>query len=456
MRVQGHLYARLMKTSEHFWFVVDAKYGRGYDNLSDAQRSMVHRFHRILLRESRLVHVNQDFTNRPRMTEVDAGNLIVSASDDYLSAVYIGPAGLAPERCLRGLDEEDDDRPRNGVVLSSRQTIRDDSPLWEPLMYPVFNLRSSTRWAKRMYFPLIRTFSTRPMTLIAYLRSVILHEKSFWHSSRLAQQFILDCWSRNEQMMAQYWRRADFQQKLRNSLARVTGGRGGPSTGKIFMPSSYAGSSRYCQRNFHDAQFIAACEGICHLFVTMTANPHWAEVQALLPEGHSASDRPDIIARVFSDKVAQFLVRLNTPGYLHPAHLGASWIVYTIEWQQGGLPHVHLAVRLLLDEAIAPMTTNHDHLHFMRQIVSARMPPEGTVEHHLVRAFMVHGHPCMHCVRRRKDGSMGCRFFPKPASETSRVDNKGFPVYERGPQDAWVVPHNLKFLVEFKCHFNTE
>ena len=326
-------------------------------------------------------------------------------------------------------------------------------------MYPVFNLKSSVRFARRFYYPVMRPApSGRPMTMIAYVRSVILHERSFWWSSRLAQQFVLDCWSRNEQIMVQYWKRPAFQQKLRSALARMLGGRNlSAQHTKIYMPSSYAGSSRYCQRNYHDAQFIAANEGSCHLFITMTANPHWAEVRELLPEGQGPCDRPDIIARVFAYKVSQLLLRLNTAGYLHPAHLGASWIVYTIEWQQGGLPHVHLAVRLLLDDILAPMTTTHDQLRFMREIISAKMPPPGTTEYHLVRTFMVHGHPCTHCVRRRKDGTNGCKFyFPKTPSDVSRVDNKGFPVYERSPDDIWVVPHILKFLKEFQCHFNTE
>jgi len=457
MRLQGHMYTRLMKTSEHFWFVADGKYGMGYDSLSESQKSMVHTFHRILLRENRMIGVAPDLINRPTKHECQQGDIVVSASVEYLSAVFIGPAGLAPERCIRTLNDEDPMRQQlRGAVLGSRQTIPDDSPLWEPMMYPVFNLRSRIRFVRRLYYPLISIGKPRPMTLINYLRSIILHEKSFWFSSRLAQQFILDSWSRNEQMMVQYWSTPAFQQKLRSSMSHLGGGRHVGHT-KIYMPSTYAGSSRYCQRNYHDAQFIAACEGSSHLFITMTANSNWPEITALLPSGQTACDRPDIVARVFNHKVSQLLDRLNEPKYLHPAHLGLQWLVYTIEWQQGGLPHVHLAVRLLLDGQIAPMTTIHEQLRFMRQIINAKMPPEGTTDYHLVRTFMVHGHPCVSCVKRRRDGSSGCRFYyPKSHCDASRVDNKGYPIYERGHDDCWVVPHNLKLLREFKCHFNTE
>ena len=63
MRLQGHLYARLMRTTDHFWFVSDASYGQGYKDLSAAQKNMVHTFHRILLRESRMFNVSGDLSN---------------------------------------------------------------------------------------------------------------------------------------------------------------------------------------------------------------------------------------------------------------------------------------------------------------------------------------------------------------------------------------------------------
>ena len=35
------------------------------------------------------------------------------------------------------------------------------------------------------------------------------------------------------------------------------------------------------------------------LFITMTANPHWAEVERELLPGQEPSDRPELITRVF-------------------------------------------------------------------------------------------------------------------------------------------------------------
>ena len=147
------------------------------------------------------------------------------------------------------------------------------------------------------------------MTMLSYLRSVILHEQHFWKSSRLAQQYILDMWCRNEQAMVQYWMKPAFQSRIREFLMYA---HGRPiHAAKVYMPSSYAGTYRYSQRNYHDALHISSELGNPHLFLTMTANPNWPEVQCLLPPAQKACDRPDIIARVFQQKVIQLLARVS-------------------------------------------------------------------------------------------------------------------------------------------------
>ena len=375
MRVQGQLYAKLMRTASNFWFIADAQYGQGYTALNIRQRDLVHRVHRIILRENKLLRIPGDISNMPLSTDVENGDIIVTASDDFLSAVYIGQGGVTPERCITVSDV----LPDRGVVLGSRQSLTEHSPYWEPLLYVIFNVRGSTleTFKKGVTFPILRRANGKPMTMLSYLRSVILYEQHFWKSSRLAQQFIIDMWCRNEQSMVQYWMKPAFQARIREFLVYAHG-REIPAA-KIYMPSSYPGTFRYSQRNYHDALHISSQLGNPHLFITMTANPHWPEVQALLPPRQTACDRPDIIARVFQQKVLQLLARLNQRGYLGPSHLGALWIVYTIEWQQGGLPHVHLAVRLQIDELISPMDTIHEQLRFMQTVISAKIPPPDTL-----------------------------------------------------------------------------
>lgn len=53
-------------------------------------------------------------------------------------------------------------------------------------------------------------------------------------------------------------------------------------------------------RNYQDAMAIVGkIVGKPDLFITMTCNLHWKEIQENLLNGQQPSDRPDLIARVF-------------------------------------------------------------------------------------------------------------------------------------------------------------
>lgn len=53
---------------------------------------------------------------------------------------------------------------------------------------------------------------------------------------------------------------------------------------------------------YQDSMAIVRELGKPSLFVTVTANPNWKEIQDQLFDGQTASDRPDIVARVFEQK----------------------------------------------------------------------------------------------------------------------------------------------------------
>ena len=70
-------------------------------------------------------------------------------------------------------------------------------------------------------------------------------------------------------------------------------------------------------------------------FITMTANPNWPEVQAALPKGMTAADRPDIVCRVFRLKLGILKQQLEN------GILGKTVCIgYVIEFQKRGLPRV--------------------------------------------------------------------------------------------------------------------
>ena len=69
------------------------------------------------------------------------------------------------------------------------------------------------------------------------------------------------------------------------------------------------------------------------LFITMTCNPKWPEIQRELFHRQQANDRPDIIARVFHLK-KESLMNALTKGCIFGK---VSAPVSTIEWQKRGL-----------------------------------------------------------------------------------------------------------------------
>ena len=87
------------------------------------------------------------------------------------------------------------------------------------------------------------------------------------------------------------------------------------------------------------------------LFITFTCNPRHPDVLENALPGQQPKDRPDIVARVFKGQVEELLDDLKVKQIFgKPAAL-----VYTIEFQQRGLPHMHLL--LTLDRA-CKLSTN--------------------------------------------------------------------------------------------------
>jgi len=68
------------------------------------------------------------------------------------------------------------------------------------------------------------------------------------------------------------------------------------------------------------------------LFITITCNPNWIEIQCNLLPGQTAADRPDLVARVFELKKKEFIKDL----YNKKIFGSAVAYVHTIEFQKRG------------------------------------------------------------------------------------------------------------------------
>ena len=74
----------------------------------------------------------------------------------------------------------------------------------------------------------------------------------------------------------------------------------------------------------------------------MTANPYWPEISAQIPADSHWQYHPDIVARVFMIKVASLIADIKEREIFGKV----AAIVWRIEWQLRGMPHLHLLVIL--------------------------------------------------------------------------------------------------------------
>ncbi|POM70618.1 Helitron helicase-like protein [Phytophthora palmivora] len=237
---------------------------------------------------------------------------------------------------------------------------------------------------------------------------------------------------------------------------------------KIIIPPKFTEGPRYIYQRFLDSMAIVRETGAPSLFITMTCNPHWPEIKDNLRRGQTASDRPsdrpDIVATVFMQKLKELNKDLDE-GLLE---IQAAR-VHVVENQKRGLPHAHIL--LILRPEDTP-TSAED----VDKIVSAKLSDK---EKHpelyaTVISSMSHGpcgrqnprSPCM------KNGRCSKK-FPKPLSEETSMTADNYPTYRRRRRpegflnhkgkvwdnatiNQWIVPYNAFLSQKYNCHISVE
>ncbi|CAJ0591132.1 unnamed protein product [Cylicocyclus nassatus] len=161
------------------------------------------------------------------------------------------------------------------------------------------------------------------------------------HGGPFTQQFIADAWVMTEQNRFNYIRthqadlRADTYQSILDFISSDYGSNGPPGK-RIILPARIKGSPRSMLQDCQEAMTIAKY-GKPDFFITFTCNPKWREIEESLQPGQTATDRPDMIARVYKCKFATLMELLLTK---HAFGRVVSY-VSVFEWQKRGLPHTH-------------------------------------------------------------------------------------------------------------------
>jgi hypothetical protein len=234
---------------------------------------------------------------------------------------------------------------------------------------------------------------------------------------------------------------------------------------QVFLPSSYIGGPRNLGQCYQDSMAIAHYFQKVDIFLTMTTNPCWEEIERELLPGQTAYDCPDLVARVFEMKKKAVLDHI----YKHGVFGSAVAYVYTIEFQKRSLPHMHCLIFLRdPDKLLTPKAID--------LCIWAQWPDPETqpLLFETVKKCMVHGPcsaenpntPCM--VDNGRGGKICSKGFPKSFQEFTMMDQHGYPLYFQ-PDDRrayevngrmvdnhWIVPFPPFLCAEFNCHINME
>ncbi|XP_053164882.1 uncharacterized protein LOC128350484 [Hemicordylus capensis] len=361
--------------------------------------------------------------------------------------------------------------------MTQRISVLD--PNLEPMVYPLLFPSGEQSWGIDIPLQLrpqvLKNLTKQPcaprvrvtqMQYYGHRLSIRDNFNAFLNAGRLTQQYMVDAYVKTEANRLNFVRHN--QPKLRvekysglmdhlNETANTTGQLPGKT---LILPSSFAGSPRNMLQNYQDAMAIVRKYGKPDLFITMTCNPRWKEIEDNLEQGQTAAARPDIVARVFHLKLRSLIDDICRNHIFGPP----TAIVYVIEFQKRGLPHAHIL--LILTEHYKPKTET-----FIDNIVSAEIPNIKTTPrlHEIVTKHMIHGpcgthnqhSPCMINNKCTKE-------FPKEYQEQTIANINGYPKYRRRnsrnskmqrgkPIDnRWVVPYNPFLALRYNCHINVE
>jgi Helitron helicase-like domain at N-terminus len=350
------------------------------------------------------------------------------------------------------------------------RNIPDDHHLYHPLAYVLLFPTGVGGWSSGMSRKHFDGTDAGSLTLSAWAHYIIQRRvgglSHLQSCGPLTSEFWCDVWAQVESRNLGYLRRPQIQATIRagrysSVVACVE--RNGPLVSEgvpIIMPASFVGSPKWYRRLYHDAMALPINLGHPDIFLTMTCNPQWSEIQDHLPPGADPLDHPDLVARVFYAKW-KALLRDIVEDAIFGEVLGFCW---RVEWQFRGWPHVHCMI-ILRHKIMSP--------HQVDGLVSAEIPdPVMFPElHQMVCQFMIHGpfcgdaRPTARC--RQKDAHV-CRWrFPKDRSESTIICSNQFPIYRRRQRftavvrrqrisDEWVAPYNGLLLLRYRCHLNLE
>ena len=374
--------------------------------------------------------------------------------------------------------------------------IRLGNRMYDPLCYPLLFPYGNDGWHSKLTHLNHKGKKQKVTPLKFYSRLLFQRECEFnvlLYSGRLFQQYLCEMFMKVECERLSFLR--ENQTKLRscdythlcellgdashalNEAQVWTKKEGAANFGDIgklvVLPSTHIGSERYMRQKMHDIIAISNSIGHPDVFLTMTCNPRWPEIQESLLPGQRAQDRPDLCNRVFRMKHKLLMVHLKEDEPFGRIVADVS----VIEFQKRGLVHAHII--LFLHEEAKRSLENPEQVD---KVISAEIPrQDDPILRQAVIKHLIH-RPCTHDSNARclRDGKCSKRFPKAFRVETGSNEGDYYVSYRRRSHsqggekakisfiapgvgkkeievdNSWIVPHSPELIRKFNCHLNAE
>ncbi|XP_046688265.1 uncharacterized protein LOC124374004 [Homalodisca vitripennis] len=331
------------------------------------------------------------------------------------------------------------------------------SPLMEPFQYPLLYPQGNLGW----HIGRLDNHGGK-LSQYNYSRCLLLSDPRFSHFGRLSQAWQVEMFARYEEERLRFIRFSQTRSAAQNSLrigpldelleaqrGRQAGGQvlgditrdetvlgeGGVQAGKVYLPSSFTGGPRYMKVHYENAMGLVSRLGSPTFFLTFTFSATWEENKKACPHNSGRSD-PSTACRIFQIKLGELLRDLRSGAmFSRPARDIDSVIRADIPSEEEAAGRLR---KLVLKHMIhGPCGTDHR------------------------TDFLCWDSAKGHCNK----------FYPKPACQTTHVDERGFVQYKRDytnegfitsrrrqikVHDGWVVPYNSALLLKYEAHINLE
>jgi hypothetical protein len=234
-----------------------------------------------------------------------------------------------------------------------------------------------------------------------------------------------------------------------------------------FLSQSFHGSRRHLRKFSTKLSYLTIVSEYNEptLFVTLTCNPLWPEIQEMLLPGQSAFNRPDIVCQVFHERLRAFLTNIREGKYFDDLDEDGGVIVRreviyelrVIEYQHRGLPHAHIIYKFgnIPDSEQSDLCLEwiDKHLTCETPVLNESSPIRDEKYAQLVKKQMTH--TCSSAVNGCLDERGLCKkgFKDNIIRAASSFNEKGYVQYKRMKvDDLSIAPHNRKILEDWDGH----